>query len=413
MDRDEMSINRTRLSDFSSRALEGSTSAVSLHAHTHHSSENMGCVPAYLDRIPLVAGLFRYETRAYLERNGTVVDFSKGWWHPPLTPHEVLKSETAQIVERLHLEPFVSITDHDNIDAGLELQSGPAPRRVPISLEWTVPADEGFLHLGVHNLQPAAARALFAALSAYTAAPDPVRLPALLEQLTADPDLLIVLNHPLWDLADVGMAAHVVLLHRFLRDHRGRVHALELNGYRPSHENDDVCALAETAQLPLISGGDRHGRAPNCLLNLTRAKSFADFVHQIREDRQSDILIMPEYRKPLVTRGLAVAADVIRPSRSDAGAQRWMDRVTCECKGTVEPLSAHWPEGGPLWVRSSIQAFRGLTSPLMLPLLGLMLTAFQGYSSVPTTPADANAASARSASELAASASELADKVDG
>src|ERR1019366_7502889 len=64
--------------------LTGCTAAVSLHAHTHHSSEVMAAVPAYLDRIPVVSTLFRREMRAYLERNGEAVDFAKGWRHPPI-----------------------------------------------------------------------------------------------------------------------------------------------------------------------------------------------------------------------------------------------------------------------------------------------------------------------------------------
>jgi hypothetical protein len=200
----ELTTDRSRVRDFTSGALEGVTTAVSLHAHTHHSSESMACVPAYLDRIPVVTRLFRREMRAYVERNGAAPDFSRGWWHPPFSPAEVLKSETAQIAGRLGLMPLVSITDHDSIAAGFELRASPSSTRAPISLEWTVPFEQGFLHLGVHHLRADLARAQFARLAAYTTNPDPSRLEEALDELHADPEVLIALNHPLWDLAAVG-----------------------------------------------------------------------------------------------------------------------------------------------------------------------------------------------------------------
>src|SRR2546422_2232620 len=105
--------------------------AVSLHAHTAYSRECLGPVPAYLDRIPLVGRLFHRELRAYLTRNGEPVDFTKGWWHPPMSPVGVWESETTQIVQGLGRRPLVSITDHDSIEAGVELRTRSVHPEVP------------------------------------------------------------------------------------------------------------------------------------------------------------------------------------------------------------------------------------------------------------------------------------------
>jgi hypothetical protein len=368
---------RTRLHELTSpRALTGFATAVSLHGHTHHSNEVMANVPGYLDRIPLVAGLFRREMGAYLERNGEAVDFAKGWWHPPVGAEAVWASEEAQIADVLGLMPLVSITDHDSIDAAFELQAAPIERSVPISFEWTVPFEESFFHVGVHNLPLAVARAFFGTLSSYTQMPNAGRLTELFEALHAQPDTLLVLNHPLWDQADIGAADHVTLLRQFLKQQGTRIHALEINGYRSWRENTAVGTLASMVQLPLISGGDRHGCAPNSLLNLTAVTSLADFVHEIREHHRSEILVMPQYKEALVTRKLTVAADVLRAYPAYPPDQRyWTSRVSCECEGIRGPLSDHWPQGGPLWVRSAIGAFQLLTSKPMLPIMTAMTTA--------------------------------------
>ena len=71
-----------------------------------------------------------------------------------------------------------------------------------------------------------------------------------------------MLNHPLWDLAGVGAAEHERSLRGFLDRYGWRLHALELNGYRPWKENDAVRPIADACGLPLISGGDRHGCEP-------------------------------------------------------------------------------------------------------------------------------------------------------
>lgn len=346
------------------------TTAVSLHAHTSYSREVMALIPAYIERIPLVAPLARREIEAYARRHGTPIDFSKGWWRPPVGPADVLASEIDQIVSVLGLTPIVSITDHDSIDACLALQGANAPDRVPVSFEWTVPFGPGFFHLGVHNLAPAQAEGIASQLARYTRQPDRRSLPRLLAVLCDDPGTLVVLNHPLWDLAGVGRDEHRRQLQKFVAKHREHLHALELNGYRSWTENRGIMPLADRFDLPLVSGGDRHACAPNSLLNLTGASTFEDFAMEVRRDRRSVVLVMPEYRRSLVARKLAAAADATRryPSHPP-GHRSWTERVCYERKGVVRPLSDHWPDGGPWWVRSAMRAFELSTRAPLLPLV--------------------------------------------
>jgi hypothetical protein len=55
-------------------------------------------------------------------------------------------------IEELGLEAFVSLFDHDNIEAPMHLRVLQESKDIPISVEWTVPFGDAVLHLGVHNL---------------------------------------------------------------------------------------------------------------------------------------------------------------------------------------------------------------------------------------------------------------------
>lgn len=343
-------------------------SGVSLHAHTHHSRESLAHLPHYILQIPVVGSLFDQEIQQHQARSGGRVDFSKGWWHPPVSPRAVFDSEASQIT-RLGLSPIVSVTDHDSLIAGFELQRTFSPRCAPLSFEWTAPFGPGFLHLGVHNLPPASARHWFDRLEAFTANPDGEPLTTLLSDLTETDDVLVVLNHPMWDLAAVGADAHRRMLARFLADHGHQMHALELNGYRSWGENLQTVALARETGHPLISGGDRHACAVNALINLSYASSFAGFVHEIKAGI-STVITMPEYREHVIGRTIASVADVVSVYRQyPDGWQRWTDRVSCLTSQGLTPLSRHWPSGGPLWLRSVMSTVRLLAwQPLRKPI---------------------------------------------
>jgi hypothetical protein len=361
--------DRTSIREFADRGdLSGFGGVVSLHAHTHHSRETMADILKYVLNIPVVGRLCQRELRIYESREGMPVDLAKGRWHPPVSARTVFESEVVQIESRFGMASFVSVTDHDDISAGFELQALYAERRAPISVEWTVPFGRGFFHLGVHNLPSSSAEDWFAHLAAVTAERSSEAVAGMLASLDEERDVLVVFNHPLWDLAEVGRDEHTRALRRFLDAHGSRLHAMELNGYRPWEENDGVRLVAAEAGLPLVAGGDRHGLEPNALLNLTCARSFGEFVAEVR-DGFGHIVVMPEYRRHLGTRILASVSDVLRPDRSNPAGQYWTDRVSWDVDGREQTLTGHWPDGGPFWVRSTFGAFRLMTSPVVLPVV--------------------------------------------
>ena len=164
---------------------------VCLHGHTLHSVECLSFLPRYLRHVPGVSQMVRrYERPA---RSRPAVDFARAWWTPPLTPASALRLERVQIAN-LDLLPLVSLTDHDDIEAGLALQVAADGREVPVSVEWTVPYEASILHLGIHNLPPQAGRNWMALMAAYTSAPQEARLPELLAALAEMPGVLIGLR---------------------------------------------------------------------------------------------------------------------------------------------------------------------------------------------------------------------------
>jgi len=198
-------------------------------------------------------------------------------------------------------------------------------------------------------------------------------------------DVLVVFNHPLWDLAAVGDATHTVSLRAFLDAYQSRLHAVEINGYRSWRENGGVRRLSAERGLPLISGGDRHALAPNAVLNVTHARTFAEFAAEVR-DGVSHVVIMPEYDDHLAARVLASVADVLGPQRTRRQTERWTDRVSCESEGMVRPLSYHWPDGGPLWVRAAIGTCRLVSAPPALRLWRAVLARVDRPPSVTPIP---------------------------
>ena len=131
-----------------------------------------------------------------------------------------------------------------------------------------------------------------------TAAPVSGRVAELLAAMHAMPDVLLVLNHPFSCEELVERAVHVRLLMRFLGEFGGWMHALELNGLQPTVNNVDTIRLAAERGMPVISGGDRHCCEPNANVNLTNARSFAEFVREIRVEQRSSVLFLPAISRP-------------------------------------------------------------------------------------------------------------------
>lgn len=326
--------------------LQGYRTGVSLHSHTSHSRETLDFIPRFCAAFaPLSAALRRYEAR-YRRLNQRELDYGAAWWTPPLGPKEALAVERRQI-ESSGLAPLVSITDHDNIEAPLLLRILSESRETPIGVEWTVPWRGTTFHLGIHNLSPRSAAARMKELARFTAQPLEALLPGLLDWIADSPDTLVVFNHPFWDEKGRGRAFHISRAEEFLRLHRPWIHALELNGLRPWAENRRIIELAESWEMPFISGGDRHCCEPNAILNLTSAASFSEFTEEIRADGISRVVLMPQYMEPMTTRILASIADVMRDNAEHThGWTRWSDRVFFRRHdGRIEPLSAAFPYG--------------------------------------------------------------------
>jgi hypothetical protein len=341
--------------------------AVSMHCHTNHSRESLSFLPHYASGVPILSRFYKSEMKRYGEK----IDFGRAWWTPPVTARQVFEMETLEVESRLSLPAIVSITDHDDIAAGLWLQSLDSQGRIPISVEWTVPYGRGYFHLGVHNLPPDRASELMEEMSAYTQA-DGTRRPQmelrdLLTWLNEFPETLVVLNHPLWDIEFIGGRQHAVAFGSFLGEYRAWIHALEINGFRPWRENKAVMTIAKDFGLSVVSGGDRHGCRANTMLNMTRAGSFAEFVAEVREDGRSDVLLLPEYRESRVLRTLEAVADVLRQYPNHPQGQcLWTNRVFINLDGKgARPLSDYWKRGGPVWVRVALMGLRAMGSPGM------------------------------------------------
>ena len=140
--------------------------------------------------------------------------------------------------------------------------------------------------------------------------------------------MLVVFNHPMWDLYLIGKEKHQFLVNEFLQKNGDYLHALELNGLRNWDENRAVRRLAEQWNMLLISGGDRHGVEPNANINLTNAASFTEFVHEIRREKKSNVLFMPQYAEPWKHRILQSTIDAVRHyPEFPQGSRTWDERV--------------------------------------------------------------------------------------
>jgi hypothetical protein len=328
-------------------AARGFTTGVSLHSHTNQSRETLDFLANLGNQYPAIRPFLSRLERKSEANHGLKVNYSAAYWTPPLTPKLAFDLESRQI-EKLDLDSMVSITDHDNIKAPMLLRTVPSARQIPVSVEWSVPyGGVQSFHLGVHNLPSARAAEWMDTLAAFTANPDVSRLAEILVALNAEPNVLVIFNHPMWDLYLVGRERHQFLVNEFLLKYGAFLHALELNGLRHWDENRATRRLAEQWNMLLVSGGDRHGVEPNANINLTNTSSFTEFVHQIRREKKSDILFMPQYAEPWKHRILQSTIDAIRDyPEFPMGSRKWDDRVYHpDANGVDRRLSELWPSG--------------------------------------------------------------------
>ncbi|MDR3725506.1 MAG: hypothetical protein P4K86_00550 [Terracidiphilus sp.] len=327
-------------------ATQGFRSGVSLHSHTNQSKETLDFLANLGNQYPLIRPLLsRLESRSE-QMHGVRINYAESYWTPPMTPMLAYDLERRQI-ENLDVASMVSISDHDNINAPMLLRTVPSARQIPVSVEWSAPYGEQSFHLGVHNLPSARAAEWMQTLADYTANPSDARFTEILIALNDEPNVLVIFNHPLWDLYLIGQERHEFLVNQFLQTNGAWLHALELNGLRHWDENRQVRRLAEKWNMVLISGGDRHGVEPNANINLTNAASFTEFVHEIRRQKKSDLLFMPQYAQPWKHRLLQSTIDAIRHyPEFPQGSRTWDERVYHpDANGVVRPLSELWPSG--------------------------------------------------------------------
>lgn len=343
---------------------------VCLHGHTMHSEECLSFLPRYLHSVPGVSQVVsRYQRQPH-----PAVDFARAYWTPPLSPASALHLERQQITE-LNLQPLVSLTDHDNIEAGAALQETESADEVPISVEWTVPFSGSIFHLGIHNLPPDEARFWMPAMTAYTASQDEKLLRPLLQGFARIPQVLVVLNHPFWLEEGIEEAAHQLALNRFLRAYVSCLHAFELNGTRKWKENAAVIELARTHARPVVSGGDRHACEPAACLNLTNSRTFSEFASEVKAG-YSPVVFLPQYRQPMAFRILEATCEILKRYPEYPGRERWIDRVFYrgEDGAAAQTLATLWKNREPLVIVPLSGALQFLATHRVRTALRLLMS---------------------------------------
>ncbi len=344
-------------------------SAVSLHSHTIYSKENLGIIARYANRVPIIRALLKRENLKRVKSHRSPIDFSSGYWIPPLSPESVYISEKLNIENNLNLTPLISLSDHDDLTGCMILRSIYPKRDIPISFEWTVPLNGHTFHLGVYNIPYFIKDEISEVLRDNKERYNVKRIKEILNTLSMSPDTLIVLNHPLSQISD--MKDFHSGLRGFISEFAPWIHALEINGFRSRRENDLVIKMAHELSLPVVGGGDRHACAPNSVLSLTKSYSFSEFVSEIRKERISHIVYLPSYRDNLLERRLESISDFFRYyPKHPIGIRRWTDRVFFRLEnGIVRPLSYYWNRTIPFWVKSAVLMISILTSRYIRPTL--------------------------------------------
>src|SRR5215469_5303807 len=344
------------------RAPEGYETAVSLHGHTNCSKESLHFIADFADKFGLLQWFLSLKERKAMRDSRIRFDFDRAYWTPPLTPNAAYELEFDQINEKLALNGIVSLTDHDNIQAALSLRVHQDEAAVPISIEWSVPYGGDELHIGLHNLPAGDAPAIVARMNEYTGDPREYILREILAELNARPDVLIVLNHPLWDIAGAGSDLHCEAVNSFMGKLGQHIHAFELGGLRSWEENRAVYDLAAEWNVAVIGGGDRHGCEPSACLNLTHAASFPEFISEVRTHKRTNVLFMPQYARPLWERMLQVVLDATAHQPHNPAGAHWDARTFHpDPKGNLRPLSELWRRR-PAFIEVIFGVFRLLES---------------------------------------------------
>jgi len=134
--------------------------------------------------------------------HGIRINYAAAYWTPPMTPRLAFDLERTQI-ESLNLNAMVSITDHDNINAPMLLRTIPSARQIPVSLEWSAPTASSLSTLASTTC-PAPMRRMGGYPRGLYGQPREGRLTEILSALNAEPNVLVIFNHPMWDSTSSG-----------------------------------------------------------------------------------------------------------------------------------------------------------------------------------------------------------------
>ena len=111
-------------------APQGYHSGVSLHSHTNQSHETLDFLANFGNQYPVMRPLLERLERRSERMHGVRIDYAASYWTPPMTPKLAFDLESRQI-EKLNLDPMVSLTDHDNITAPMLLRTTASARPIP------------------------------------------------------------------------------------------------------------------------------------------------------------------------------------------------------------------------------------------------------------------------------------------
>src|SRR5262245_8734487 len=106
------------------------SSAISLHSHTDRSREGFGGIEQYSEDSALIGFAVSRISSHYRKLIGADLNFEKAYFAPPLAPVEAYRLEASQI-DAMGMNPMVSITDHDSIEAPAHLQTMFEPNMIP------------------------------------------------------------------------------------------------------------------------------------------------------------------------------------------------------------------------------------------------------------------------------------------
>jgi hypothetical protein len=135
-----------------------------------------------------------------------------------------------------------------------------------------------------------------------------------------------------------------------------------------------VIRLARDNQRLLISGGDRHGLEPNAVINLTRARTFTEFVEEIRVEKRSHLHVMDQYQERWEQRIVRSTLNAVTDfPEFMPGWQRWDERVFHpDANGQMRSLRSLWATGEPpLAVRTAIGITRMFAKPTVAAPISL------------------------------------------